>query len=515
MFSPFKPLPEAFWPTIKKAIDKGTNTNSKNEAITPQCPICMENLPVKSFPTEAEIDAEVLLCGHVLCQPCRKQYEQSNPRTERCPVCRTPLYCRRCEAIAIPITIPKNGEGEGSRLPIILPEGTQRDLCPDCLATVEFHKNVEKGEWPANLDDLEPGFVSLFYHIVDDIEKNGDVATEGRVSEAIADTVLQEFTNMMTSRRCVTLERGNAFRQTNGWYAENNEDQENSRMGVIERHHSPEPLARQLEREPVDIPPGVQFRPAERIVRASLQNGQFIPIFPRTAATHTDNTRQDSELQQSPFQRVGLPAYMHQNRNLANPAQPGMANGPFDIQDSTARPSAATQTSEAAQDHDMQGGNMEEPLDVEFWQDVVSQQRRNTIAATAGPNDVRPSVTTNTRAARAARDRDMHGGNMQGPWAGARAAMPTPPRRRFVRPNAVTQTSRPAGPGSLQEAMDYADAHDALGDRRDYLVRASTTRRETGESSSPAFGASQTLSSMVLEDGDEEMLSTDQPASER
>ncbi|KAF5538802.1 hypothetical protein FNAPI_10995 [Fusarium napiforme] len=229
MSPPSKPLPEAFWPTIRQAIDKGSNTNSDNQAITPQCPICMEPLPVKSFPVEGELDAEVLLCGHVLCQPCRKQWERSE-LGDRCPACRTTLYCSRCEVNAIPLAIPKNGEG--SSIPPGIPEGKQ-DLCPDCQAEVEFHKAVENGEWPHNLDDMEPGFVSLFYHVVNDIEKDGDVATMSRVQDAITDTIVQEFSNMMVSRRMVTLGRGNTLRQANPWYAENNKRQENRRNGVI------------------------------------------------------------------------------------------------------------------------------------------------------------------------------------------------------------------------------------------------------------------------------------------
>ncbi|EXA48949.1 hypothetical protein FOVG_02275 [Fusarium oxysporum f. sp. pisi HDV247] len=550
MSSP-KPLPEAFWPTIKKAIDKGSNTNPDNEVIAPQCPICMEPLPVRSFPTEGELDAEVLLCGHVLCQSCRIQYQHSDAGG-RCPVCRTNLYCSRCKVNAIPIIIPKNGE-ESSLPPTTLPEGDQKNLCPDCVATVEFHRDVEKGEWPYHLDDMEPGFVSFFYHVVDNIEKNDETATEGKVQEAISDTITQEFTNMMMSRRCVTLGRGNTLRQTNPWYAENNEHQENCRIGVVQRHFGPSPDSdsdSDDDDEPLGNPP----------------SGVPLPVL---NPAQTDNNRQNSGLQVSPFERAGLRRVLHPIRSLDDPAQPGNANSPFDVQDGIARPSAATQTSEPARRYHDRALLDEEPDDDMAW--IGSSQREgNTVATTAevlptsgmfppGSDNVRPSPRPNRRAeraARAAQGHGMHGGGMQGLARVVRRVRPLP---RFAPPSAATQTNRsvqddemqapdadadrlwhefleregnstpataeaarPAGPRSLQEAFDYADANDILSlggsiggmpqQFRDYLARGSATRPATGESPSPASGASH--SSMDLDDSDE-VSSNDQPVSER
>lgn len=312
MSHPSKPLPEAFWPTIKQAIDKGSNTNSDSQAITPQCPICMEPLPVKSFPTQGELDAEVLLCGHVLCQPCRETWEQSE-LGNRCPACRTTLFCSRCEVNAIPLTIPKNGEG--SSLPPGIPEGTQK-LCPDCQAEVEFHEAVEKGEWPHNLDDMEPGFVSLFYHVVDDIEKYGGVATEGRVQDAISDTIMQEFSNMMESRRMVTLGRGNTLRQANPWYAENSRRQENRRVGVIgfDSDDDPEPRA--------NTPAGVPHLVRDPFV---LSVGDSIEV------------RHNPPLLRTGYARPGVaPGIIHV---VYSP--PPRSNGLFGVQNGVARPDAA------------------------------------------------------------------------------------------------------------------------------------------------------------------------------
>ncbi|KAH7171766.1 hypothetical protein DER46DRAFT_525078, partial [Fusarium sp. MPI-SDFR-AT-0072] len=320
-----KPHPEAFWPTIKKAIDNGTNANSDNEAITPQCPICMEPLPVRSFPTEVD----------------------------------------RCEVNAIPLTIPKNGEG--SSLPPGLPEGTQ-DLCPDCLAEVEFHRDVENGEWPHNLDDMEPGFVSLFYHVVDDIEKNGGVATEGRVQEAISDTIMQEFTNMMMSRRFVTLDRGNTLRQTNPWYAENNKYQENRRNGIIQQHFGPdsddddEPRINPSAGVPHPVPNPFDVQIGDRI------EVWTDPSLPRTGYAHPDVA-------------PGLiPAW-------ANFPQPPRANEPSGVQDGVARPSAATPTTRSAQDYEMQAPDADADR---LWYEFLEREGNSTPATAEAARPAAP-----------------------------------------------------------------------------------------------------------------------------
>uniref|UniRef100_A0A0D2XEU8 RING-type domain-containing protein n=1 Tax=Fusarium oxysporum (strain Fo5176) TaxID=660025 RepID=A0A0D2XEU8_FUSOF len=365
MSSP-KPLPEAFWPTIKKAIDKGSNTNSDNEVITPQCPICMELLPVRSFPTEGELDAEVLLCGHVLCQSCRKQYQHSDAGG-RCPVCRTNLYCSRCKVNAIPITIPKNGE-ESSLPPTTLPECVQKNLCPDCVATVEFHRDVEKGVYEYD-DESSLCYAWSWEYVATD-----------------------------------------------------------------------EPM--------------------------------------------------NSGLQVSPFERAGLRRVLHPIRSLDDPAQPGNANSPFDVQDGIARPSAATQTSEPARRYHDRALLDEESDDDMAW--IGSSQR------------------------------EVQDDEMQAPDADADRLWYEFLEREGNSTPATAAAARPAGPRSLQEAFDYADANDILSlggsiggmpqQFRDYLARGSAIRPATGESPSPASGASH--SSMDLDDSDE-VSSNDQPVSER
>ncbi|KAF4944280.1 hypothetical protein FGADI_12823 [Fusarium gaditjirri] len=534
MSPPSKPHPEAFWPTIKQAIDKGANTNPDNEAITPQCPICMEPLPVKSFPAHGELDAEVLLCGHVLCKPCRKQYDKSNPRG-RCPVCRTTLTCSRCKLNAIPIPIPKNGE-ESSLAPTTLPEGTQGYLCPDCVATVEFHRDVENGEWPHNLDDMEPGFISFFYHVVDDIEKNGDVATEGRVQEAISDTIVQEFANMMTSRRCVTLGRGNTLRQTNPWYAENNEHQENRRVGVIQNGSSPS----------TDSDSDSDSGGVARTLGVLLDESDAIL----------------SELER-----------------LTDSAQPDAVNMPSDVQDGIALLVAATQTSEPAR-RESGRSMLEEDTDhdLSWFTSTYRQRVRNTVPTAAesesAPETAEPPTPVNsiTSAAEGLPTNSMFSPNREPPRPrpnrraeraeraerAARAAqrgMQVPASgSRFATPSAASQTTTSAQDreaqvstfqGALGSRIELVEregialpptsgaarlfAPGNLPDRNDFVLYPDNLLRlgesigvrpprladylATGESSNPASSAS--YSSMDLDDSDEDMLSSDQHVSER
>ncbi|KAF5652615.1 hypothetical protein F25303_3061 [Fusarium sp. NRRL 25303] len=486
MSHPSKPLPEAFWPTIKQAIDKGSNTNSDNQAITPQCPICMEPLPVKSFPTEGELDAEVLLCGHVLCQPCRETWEQSE-LGNRCPACRTTLICSRCEVNAIPLTIPKNGEE--SSLPPGIPDGTQ-DLCPDCHAEVEFHKAVENGEWPRNLDDMEPGFVSLFYHVVNDIEKYGGVATEGRVQEAISDTIMQEFSNMMESRRMVTLGRGNTLRQANPWYAENSRRQENRRVGVIgfDSDDDPEPRA--------NTPAGVPHLVRDPFV---LRVGDSIEV-------------------------------------RFNPLDPRYANQ-FDVQDGIAPANAAAPRPDnvspivraiwgpevggerRAQDDDRQPPDADE---LRHWSEFLAREGNSSPATAEAARPAAGSMADQSRS------------------AAPRAAPQTPrPARTHPEGSAAAileqfrplndllerRFTRPADMPTFDELVDTADAYTAalLNDDAwppqtyaEYVaadnayLRRIVENRTTASSSS----ASQNLSSMDQDDSDE-MSSNDQPVSER
>ncbi|KAG5757053.1 hypothetical protein H9Q69_000814 [Fusarium xylarioides] len=521
MSPPSKPLPEAFWPTIKQAIDKGSNTNSDNQAITPQCPICMEPLPVKSFPAEGELDAEVLLCGHVLCQPCRKQWERSD-LGDRCPACRTTLYCSRCEVNAIPLTLPKNGEG--SSLPPGIPEGTQ-NLCPDCQAEVEFHKAVENGEWPHNLDDMEPGFVSLFYHVVNDIEKVGDVATERRIQDAISDTIMQEFTNMMVSRRMVTLGRGNTLRQTNPWYAENSKRQEDRRHGIVgpDSEDDEEPRANTPAGVPhpvrnpfiVSLGDGHGNDPAPLYARAGdvVRGRQMInPLDPRyanqfdvqdgiarpdAAGPRSDNVSpivraiwgpEGGEAEVVPRDTDQL---MRASRQVRFPV--------------FARPGAATQT---AQDDDRQAPDAEE---LRHWAEFL-QREGNPSPATAEAARPAPSAASQTR-----RPARIH------PEGSAAASIE---QLRSFDDRLQRLFPRPADMPTFDELVDNADADLAshandpnwpprtraeyIAENEEYMRRIVENRTAASSSS-----ASRNLSSMDLDDSDEDMSSADQPVSQR
>ncbi|KAF9769733.1 hypothetical protein IL306_012824 [Fusarium sp. DS 682] len=288
-----QPNPESFWPTINQAIKNGRTTNADNEPISPQCPICFDPVPVRSFPdkdSHGERSADVLICGHIFCQPCRYEFDASDPNS-KCPICRHPLFCSRCGTHAISFGIPKNGEGDKVSVPTTLPEGAEHGtLCPDCTATEEFHENVDIGEWPEALDDLEPGFINFFYHTVNKLEKKGEIATKNAIINAFAKTVYDEFYAMMTARREVTCEQAKAHRQKNMWFPEDNEAQARARMGIaLHRLRRLPPLRRPELPEGID---GVGTPPA------------FGLPPPDEETSPVDYTRLE-ELQEPPLPRVG------------------------------------------------------------------------------------------------------------------------------------------------------------------------------------------------------------------
>ncbi|KAF4968420.1 hypothetical protein FSARC_4217 [Fusarium sarcochroum] len=218
------PHVEGFWPTIKHAINNTISTSQPNEAIKPQCPICLEDLSVTTFPpvpnrpsTEPNVDptlGEVLLCGHVLCQACRRASEASK---RACPVCRAALECSRCGAHAKPFPIPKNGGAEV--VPVTIPEGAVHEgRCPECTAKLEFLNGIDKGEWPEGLGDMEVGFVPFFYHIVGKLEEQKRQVSRLSVINAFATIVDEEYLTMISKRTIHTADTSRHLRAQNPWF---------------------------------------------------------------------------------------------------------------------------------------------------------------------------------------------------------------------------------------------------------------------------------------------------------
>ncbi|KAF4456048.1 hypothetical protein F53441_1769 [Fusarium austroafricanum] len=218
---------EGYWPTIREAINSGITT-SDDGPMRPQCPICLEDLSVTSFPpvsgreaTDGEGDptlAEVLVCGHILCQACRQATEAVHETKRTCPVCRAPTRCSGCGTESKVFPIPKEGEAFTNSVPATVPRGfEQAGPCPMCTANQEFFENVENGKWPPGLDDLEPGFVPLFYHIVRKLEQQDRPVTEASIAEAITTIVYDEYKNMTAKRLASAILGSNAHHGQNPW----------------------------------------------------------------------------------------------------------------------------------------------------------------------------------------------------------------------------------------------------------------------------------------------------------
>ncbi|KAM0345748.1 hypothetical protein ACHAPU_006101 [Fusarium lateritium] len=220
---------DGFWPTIKQAIVNNT-TSYSNETINPQCPICLEFLTVRTYVDmaarrHADVHyqgdptlGEVMLCGHIICQACRRAIEIANGRPlPQCPVCRADLNCSRCDAHSEqwPIT----SSGSGRYIPMTTPEGANHGgRCHECRATFEFHEVIDQGEWPEDVYDTEPGFVQLFYHTVYMLEQANVPVSKAEVILAFDSMVNSEFDTMMAKREEVTTEHTRVIREQGTWF---------------------------------------------------------------------------------------------------------------------------------------------------------------------------------------------------------------------------------------------------------------------------------------------------------
>ncbi|KAH7188163.1 uncharacterized protein B0J16DRAFT_336538 [Fusarium flagelliforme] len=196
-----------YWPPIQEAIASNSDPLQQNSAAKVQCPICMDNIAVTSFPPVApregdhpDIDptqGEVLLCGHVLCQACRSHDEATRYHERKCPMCRADLRCTDCGRPAKTMSIPK--EGPSSTVPA-LAKGDDGARCADCNSKRWFRDMIQQGEWPNGLADLEPGFVPFFYHVVGRLEDAKRDVTQETLIQTFSTIVKEEFSTMTRKR---------------------------------------------------------------------------------------------------------------------------------------------------------------------------------------------------------------------------------------------------------------------------------------------------------------------------
>lgn len=218
---------EGYWPNIRKTTENNTSSQS-NEKM--QCPICSDFLPVRvTSSAEAHAEAgpqtngdstlgEILICGHIICQPCRRRGESTQNRSiTKCPVCRAELNCSRCgtRSVLWPITSTVVAE----HIPLTTRDGTDHGgQCPECRAKVQFHEAVDRGEWPQGLDDTEPGFVQLFYHTLNKLEQEGRNVGKAEIKFALNAIVNEEFYTLMAKREEAAAEKARALWEENDWF---------------------------------------------------------------------------------------------------------------------------------------------------------------------------------------------------------------------------------------------------------------------------------------------------------
>ncbi|KAM0299380.1 hypothetical protein ACHAPM_007421 [Fusarium culmorum] len=218
---------QQYWPPIRDAIEVNNDPSQPKSTSQVQCPICMDDIAVTSFPPipQRQITVpgadptlgEVLLCGHILCQECRVASEAaSHPLENRtCPMCRTSLQCIDCGKPSQVIPIPK--EGPVTSVPAILSEGGR---CRECQATAEVGESIQQGDWPGGLQDLEPGFVPLFYHLAGKLEQQGYAVSPRNLVDAFATIIEDEFLEMVTGRVQAIQDKHAALEGQTPWFAD-------------------------------------------------------------------------------------------------------------------------------------------------------------------------------------------------------------------------------------------------------------------------------------------------------
>ncbi|KAH6964467.1 hypothetical protein DER45DRAFT_150825 [Fusarium avenaceum] len=222
---------EDYWPNIKEATKN--NTSSQSDEVTKvHCPICYNFFTVRATSseepnTEAGLQANenstvgvLLLCGHMICQSCRRRGESTEDHSmATCPVCRAELNCTRCGAHSLLWPITSTVVAEQIPLTLTKREGADHGgQCPECRAKVQFHETVDRGEWPQGLDETEPGFVQLFYHTLNKLEQEGRSVGKAEIKFALNAIVNDEFYTLMSKREEAAAEKARALWEENEWF---------------------------------------------------------------------------------------------------------------------------------------------------------------------------------------------------------------------------------------------------------------------------------------------------------
>ncbi|KAF4470818.1 hypothetical protein FALBO_2278 [Fusarium albosuccineum] len=219
-----EPTGESFWPVIKHQIH--TNTQAPGPSpIKPQCPICLEDMSVVTFPDptrpgEEPRRAYLVPCGHIVCKPCHDTARSALGLGEqnKCPVCRTPLQCTRCGHHALRGKVPTAGGPVHlvDLLDLTMPEGGAfQSRCPECVAGDAFLDKVDAGDLPADIADIETGFVSFIYHTIESMEEQHRQVGKNDLLSVFRTILDAEWDKLMRHRDEVTEQINQEHRMVN------------------------------------------------------------------------------------------------------------------------------------------------------------------------------------------------------------------------------------------------------------------------------------------------------------
>ncbi|UZP43609.1 hypothetical protein NXS19_011421 [Fusarium pseudograminearum] len=194
---------QQYWPPIRDAIEVNNDPSQPNSTIRAQCPICMEDVAVTSF-----------LLSHSA-KPLFLAQTQISARFFSAAT----FYASN---VVFPMKLPVT-PSRTAHVPcvaLLCSASTAENPPRECQATAEVGESIQQGDWPEGLQDLEPGFVPLFYHLAGKLEQQGYAVSPRNLVDAFATIIEDEFLEMVTGRVQAIQGRHAALEGQTPWFAD-------------------------------------------------------------------------------------------------------------------------------------------------------------------------------------------------------------------------------------------------------------------------------------------------------
>lgn len=212
------PVAESFWPLLVPHIRQG-------KPVKGSCYICLDDLSVAGLAEEGESSLQTCHytpCGHIFCRPCfthaiQEQRRRNPSQPESCPTCRLELSCRQCGKMCnmftaqVPSSPTRTPSARNHVVPVsdgpavamrpTIPEGAPYRLeCRRCEARRSWRARLDRGRWPEAAKEIEPGFVTLLYYIMDGLEGERRKCDREAIAKVFLKILSDEFDDLQRAR---------------------------------------------------------------------------------------------------------------------------------------------------------------------------------------------------------------------------------------------------------------------------------------------------------------------------